>query len=293
MHVGTAIVFFTCFVYYIGESSFEVKIEPDIIVHQPDHKLKPCLCLVCDKRFAGKKWLETHEQTHTGEVFSYFGKSMNAYNSRYPCAECGKCFFSKRALSKHRQDHRSGEKLHKCTVCHKGFATLVSLKTHRGSRKKAKRHKCIMCDKAFSGSKSLNSHMLRAHADSMEHAEHPQDDMPYLCTVCGEWCTTKTLLKIHERTHVEKKFECCLCKKHFFSQNLLKNHMNVHGTEYKCTECGIGSSSEKRLSRHMKVHSDEYMCAKCGKHFRAKHVLKAHEQIHSGEKPFECTVCSK
>ena len=43
----------------------------------------------------------------------------------------------------------------------------------------------------------------------------------------------------------------------------------------------------------MNVHSSKYKCAECEKCFSSNTVLARHKQTHSGEKPFECTVCSK
>ena len=106
--------------------------------------------------------------------------------------------------------------------------------------------------------------------DSNDITEHPHDDKPrpYLCTVCDKRFTTKQCLKQHKQTHTgEKLYSCTECKKQFASLQYLRKHMNVHSSKHKCTECG--------------------------KSFRSNAHLTVHRRIHSGEKPFECTVCSK
>ena len=61
-------IMFIYWVYYTGESSFEVKIEADsddITEHPRDDKPRPYLCTVCDKRFTRKDSLNIHKQIHT------------------------------------------------------------------------------------------------------------------------------------------------------------------------------------------------------------------------------------
>jgi len=43
----------------------------------------------------------------------------------------------------------------------------------------------------------------------------------------------------------------------------------------------------------MNVYSSKYKCTECGNCFISNQKLTVHRQSHSGEKPFECTVCSK
>jgi len=101
--------------------------------------------------------------------------------------------------------------------------------------------------------------------------ESPHDDKPspHLCTVCHKRFTTKQSLTIHSKRHDGEnlQYQCTYCEKRFANQQHLQRHMNVHSSKYKCTECG-----------------------KC---FCNKTSLAVHRRIHSGEKPFECTVCSK
>jgi len=111
---------------------------------------------------------------------------------------------------------------------------------------------------------------LRWGADSNDITDHPHDDKrrPYLCTLCDKWFRRKGHLKRHKQIHTrDTLYSCTQCEKRFTNQDYLKQHMNVHSRKYKCTECG-----------------------KC---FHSKQDLTVHRRIHSGEKPFECTVCSK
>ena len=119
---------------------------------------------------------------------------------------------------------------------------------------------------AYAGSSSE----VKTGADSSDTTEHPRDDIPrpYLCAVCHKRFKSRTGLNMHNKRHTgENVYSCTQCDKRFSSQGGLSRHMNIHAGMYKCTECGKCCTTR----RHLAVH----------------------RQSHLGEKPFECTVCSK
>jgi len=168
---------------------------------------------------------------------------------------------------------------------------------------------------------------VKPEADSNDITEHPHDDKtrPYLCTVCDKRFTTKGRLNVHKRIHSgEKPFVCTVCDKRFTQKGHLKTHKQLHSGDkplvctvcdkrfanrmgfdehklathsavisYSCAQCQKCFSTEDNLRHHMYVHSSKYKCTECGKSFISSQVLTRHRQIHSGEKPFECSVCSK
>ena len=109
---------------------------------------------------------------------------------------------------------------------------------------------------------------VKTEADSSDHTEHSHGDnpTPYLSTVDDKPFTTKKYIH-RKRLTGEKSYSCTNCEKRFSSKSGLSEHMNMHRDKYKCTECG--------------------KCCKSGS------KLAVHRRSHSGEKPFECTVCSR
>ena len=89
-------------------------------------------------------------------------------------------------------------------------------------------------------------------------AAHSHDDKPrsYVCTVCEKRFTTKRSLTSHIRSHSgEKSFTCAQCEKCFTSDSNLMTHMNIHGSKYRCSECGKSCHSKQALTAHRRVYS--------------------------------------
>jgi len=135
-----------------------------------------------------------------------------------------------------------------------------------------------------------NSFEVKIEADSSDVTDYVQDDKPR--TNIG----TKRSLKLHKSTNDgQKQYRCTVCDKRFTRKYRLIIHSRRHTGEhlYSCSQCEKSFSSPCSLCDHKNIHASKYKCTECGKCCKSSNELAVHRRSHSGQKPFECTVCSK
>ncbi|XP_032872863.1 gastrula zinc finger protein XlCGF67.1-like [Amblyraja radiata] len=73
--------------------------------------------------------------------------------------------------------------------------------------------------------------------------------------------------------------------------------MTGHNKEkrYECDVCGKAWWSPSELETHQRVHTGECLfdCSECGKSFKTVNVLETHRRLHTGEKPYGCSTCGQ
>ncbi|XP_022218534.2 zinc finger protein 358 [Drosophila obscura] len=128
--------------------------------------------------------------------------------------------------------------------------------------------------------------------------EFKRSPTKFMCNLCGNVYTKKSLFTAHMMAHADyKPHQCEICDKSFRQMGELRAHIRRHTGErpYKCLYCERHFYDRSERVRHERVHTNTrpYECKECGKAFTHTAILKNHSLVHSGEKNYNCAVCSK
>nr|CAH7729047.1 unnamed protein product [Callosobruchus chinensis] len=199
----------------------------------------------------------------------------------FSCYNCNHIAYSKRDLIRHLKMH-SNEKsgrfstLETCVQCHAKFKSKAALHHHNIQTKHdididfleptltdldTTLSTCIHCNATFKSKVSLDDHIIRKHPDFI--------------------------------TSVTRKiFECAECYYKTSIKNNFKNHMSVHGFNYRldpCSHCNATFKSKVSLDDHiLKKHPEFvtsitrkiYKCSKCVYQTTVKNHFNDHMSVH-------------
>nr|XP_033805137.1 zinc finger protein 585B-like isoform X2 [Geotrypetes seraphini] len=251
---------------------------------------------------------------------------------QFACAECGKCFNSKRTLKTHLRAH-VGERSYICNNCGKSFRRHTSLIIHERIHTGERPYQCATCGKNFIQRQHLTTH-VKTHTG----------ERPFQCPDCGKGFRWRSELAKHQRVHVEEpppadgevsglkeekldgeewqkqttenpetrskararrsqqqgnpagdgKTKSLGCGRGI-GKRAKVSQTHRPEKQYACAECGKCFNSKRTLKTHLRAHVGErsYICNNCGKSFRRHTSLIIHERIHTGERPYQCATCGK
>ena len=118
-----------------------------------------------------------------------------------------------------------------CDQCKKTFTKMFYLTSHMGSsncKKLKKKYKCKECESFFANKSYLKYHINRVHLKIKPLKK-------FICNECEAPFEQKKCLEHHiNRVHLNfKLYECDLCKKAFFIEPDLKQHLKANHKEQK------------------------------------------------------------
>ncbi|XP_075549602.1 uncharacterized protein LOC142583144 isoform X1 [Dermacentor variabilis] len=173
------------------------------------------------------------------------------------------------------------QRVHKCSLCYKGFATEDRLSKHYQvhGNDETKPLKCDTCDKRFLNTSALTEH-LKTH----------KKERYFECPICKEKFHVVAALKEHVFVHKEDgMYTCPTCGKKFAEYNQVRKHIRAFHTNqrFMCQQCPKVFCRQDKLKLHMLCHSEhrEFLCALCGRQFKRKDKLKEHtRRLHAPDR---------
>lgn len=206
---------------------------------QPFKLADDLACVVCKKEFTYLNILLQHMIQDHGE-------------KTFLCPHCGEKFTTDSSLARHvNKTHET--KTIACKECSITFTTSHKLKCHRAIVHN-QAFPCSVCNEKFLTDYDRQKHLIKTHK------------MGHSCPQCDKVFVKNSVMKQHlQRYHLkERKLECNMCQKKFFTVVLLKHHMLKHAGErkHKCNECGKSYLWKKNLKNHIdNVHSAGSSCS--------------------------------
>lgn len=212
--------------------------------------------------------------------------------NRFFCRTCISEFDNHSNLANHFTQHKGL----KCISCSEIFFCRKDLVGHFKSNPSCANHdskiQCKFCDKLCYGEQSLKLHVIKLHSVGEGKAE---------CVVCKKKYFSETTLYDHLRVnHVAFEYiSCNVCNKLLDGPGKLKKHMknthlrNTENSKSSCNICGKVLIDELRLRQHLKVHDQtETLCQHCGKTIKGgNYGMTFHLYKEHPKKPFKCQDC--
>uniref|UniRef100_A0A0K8UXT7 Transcription factor grauzone n=2 Tax=Bactrocera latifrons TaxID=174628 RepID=A0A0K8UXT7_BACLA len=201
----------------------------------------------------------------------------------FKCKHCGKRMTERRCIDLHLQYvHGNRERVHRCTICSKGFFRASCLKQHYNNIHVTEDQKtvpCLECGKTFPDDIQLGKHMRLIHVGVPGKL--------IKCDLCDTAVKTKYGLARHMKTMHTEEYQtpqtCTICSKVSPSLQAHREHIKYMHSLQRKHECKLCDKAFKRITdfkEHMATHTGEalYTCSFCPQTFKSNGNMYSHRK---------------
>lgn len=189
----------------------------------------------------------------------------------------------------------------KCPKCFEGFLNQKTLLQHIAHKHELPVLICNKCDASFKDYTQLIHHKRIHHVQFS--IERKVDGKLLKCEICDKIFRSNAALNYHVKTHLriflDAPHECPYCRKAFYTDTNLKQHIRVIHSQIKrhtCELCDKPFATLDHLKKHvLSQHQNErkHVCHICAKSFTQLCHLKQHLAIHTTGKTQQCLKCEE
>ncbi|XP_011207448.2 zinc finger protein 883 [Bactrocera dorsalis] len=189
----------------------------------------------------------------------------------------------------------------KCPKCFEGFLNQKTLLQHIAHKHELPVLICNKCDASFKDYTQLIHHKSIHHVQS--GIERTVTGKLLKCEICDKIFRSNAALNYHVKTHLriflDAPHECPYCRKTFYTDTNLKQHIRVVHSQIKrhtCELCDKPFATLDHLKKHvLSQHQNErkHICHICAKSFTQLCHLKQHLAIHTTGKTHQCLKCEE
>lgn len=139
---------------------------------------------------------------------------------------------------------------YKCVYCDYKTKRGGDFRSHERTHTGERPFKCSECKIDFIQSSHLTRHKKKHHRTTITSVKTEK----FSCLQCNFICKSADILKLHENTHIGKRFKCNKCSNSFTNKNNLIVHQRVHTGErpFKCNICDLSFTVISNLRRHQR-----------------------------------------